>query len=58
MQVNLLQEYYGNLIFDNTVGFFLGYELGSPLDSPIDFETGPPVGLQFTVKNPPYSKVR
>ena len=58
LQVNLLQDSYGNGIYGDPVGLWLGSELGSPLGYLLDYDTWIPVGLQLIVEIPTGSKVR
>ena len=58
MLVRILQDSSGIGVFDDPVGFLLGYELGSTLGALLYSETGNPVGIQFIVDIPPGSKVR
>ena len=55
--VNLLQDCFWVGIYDETVGFWLGSELGSPLGALLDSETWPHIGLQLILYTPPGSKV-
>ena len=55
--VNLLQDYYGIGIFYEKVRFLLGSGLGSPLGGLLDYDTWPPIGIQFIVDIPPGSKI-
>ena len=56
--VNLLQDSSGTIVFDDPVGFWLGYELGSHLWYLLGSETWPPVGLQLIIYIPHGPKLR